>query len=151
AQNGASAWLAVVERWAALLLFPSGTSTGWTPAGFPPLPPADQVLKALAFDANRQIAMSGKLSDYRIVHFASHSFIHAAHPDLSGIVLSLVDRKGREQDGFLRLHEIYNLKLRADLVALSACRTGLGTEVKGEGLLSLTRGFMYAGAQRVIV
>jgi len=131
--------------------FPRLTSTGWEAERIAGLAPADQVFKALAFDANRQVATSGKLSDYRIVHFASHSFIHATHPDLSGIVLSLVDRKGQEQDGFLRLHEIYNLKLRADLVALSACRTGLGKEVKGEGLMSLTRGFMYAGALRVIV
>jgi CHAT domain-containing protein len=97
------------------------------------------------------LATSGKLSDYRIVHFASHSFVNAAHPDLSGIVLSLVDQRGQEQDGFLRLHEIYNLKLPADLVVLGGCRTGLGKEIKGEGLMSLTRGFMYAGAPRVIV
>ena len=66
-------------------------------------------------------------------------------------MLSLLDEKGREQDGFLRLHEIYNLKLPADLVVLSACQTGLGKEVKGEGLIGLTRGFMYAGARRVVV
>src|SRR5262249_1385902 len=131
--------------------FPRLTSTGWEADRIAGLAPADQVFKALAFDANRQIATSGMLSDYRIVHFASHSFIHATHPDLSGIVLSLVDRNGHEPDGFLRLHEIYTLKLRADLVALSACRTGLGKEIKGEGLMSLTRGFMYAGALRVIV
>jgi tetratricopeptide (TPR) repeat protein len=131
--------------------FPRLTSTGWEAERIAGLAPADQVFKALAFDANRQTATSGKLSDYRIIHFASHSFIHAAHPDLSGIVLSLVDRNGQEQDGFLRLHEIYNLKLRADLVTLSACRTGLGKAIKGEGLMSLTRGFMYAGALRVLV
>ncbi|MGH9767725.1 MAG: CHAT domain-containing protein, partial [Blastocatellia bacterium] len=131
--------------------FPRLTSTGWEAEQIAKLAPAGQVFKALAFDANRQMALSGKLSDYRIVHFASHSFIHATHPDLSGIVLSLVDRRGQEQDGFLRLHEIYNLKLPADLVVLSACRTGLGKEIKGEGLMSLTRGFMHAGAPRVIV
>ncbi|HKQ74268.1 MAG TPA: CHAT domain-containing tetratricopeptide repeat protein [Blastocatellia bacterium] len=126
-------------------------STGWEAERIAKMAQSDQVFKALAFDANRQIATSGKLSDYRIIHFASHSYIHGMHPDLSGIVLSLVDRNGEEQDGFLRLHEIYNLKLRADLVTLSACRTGLGKEVKGEGLMSLTRGFMYAGALRVLV
>src|SRR4029077_7941258 len=68
----------------------------------------------------------------------------------SGIVLSLVDERGQAQDGFLRLHEIYNLKLSADLVVLSACQTGLGKEIKGEGLVGLTRGFMYAGAPRVV-
>jgi CHAT domain-containing protein len=65
-------------------------------------------------------------------------------------VLSLVNEKGQPQDGFLRLHEVYNLKLPADLVVLSACETALGKEIKGEGLVSLTRGFMYAGAQRVV-
>jgi CHAT domain-containing protein/tetratricopeptide (TPR) repeat protein len=131
--------------------FPRLTSTQWEAEQIAKLAPADQVFKALSFDANRQLATSGKLSDYRIVHFASHSFINAAHPDLSGIVLSLVDQRGQEQDGFLRLHEIYNLKLPADLVVLGGCRTGLGKEIKGEGLMSLTRGFMYAGAPRVIV
>ncbi len=131
--------------------FPRLTFTGWAAEKIAEMAPADQVFKALSFDASRELAMSGKLSDYRIVHFASHSFIHAAHPDLSGIALSLIDRRGQEQDGFLRLREIYSLKLSADLVTLSGCRTGLGKEIKGEGLMSLTRGFMYAGAPRVIV
>jgi CHAT domain-containing protein len=76
--------------------------------------------------------------------------LNSQHPELSGIVLSLVDEQGRSQDGFLRLHEIYNLKLGADLVVLSACQTALGKEIKGEGLVGLTRGFMYAGAPRVV-
>ena len=61
-----------------------------------------------------------------------------------------MDEHGQPQDGFLRLHEIYNLKLGADLVVLSACQTALGMEIKGEGLIGLTRGFMYAGAPRVV-
>lgn len=113
--------------------------------------PAAQMLKATGFAANREMAMSGVLGNYQIVHFASHGFLHSEHPDLSGIVLSLVDKRGEKTDGFLRLHNIYNLKLSANLVVLSACRTGLGKEVKGEGLMSLARGFMYAGAPRVIV
>jgi CHAT domain-containing protein len=64
-------------------------------------------------------------------------------------MLSLVDEKGKPQDGFLRLHEIFNLKLPADLIVLSACQTALGKEIRGEGLVGLTRGFMYAGASRV--
>jgi CHAT domain-containing protein len=64
-------------------------------------------------------------------------------------VLSLVSRDGQPQDGFLRPHDIYNMRLAADLVVLSACRTALGRDVRGEGLVGLTRGFMYAGAPRV--
>jgi len=66
------------------------------------------------------------------------------------VVLSLVDQQGHPQNGFLRLYDIYNLKLTADLVVLSACQTALGKEIKGEGLVGLTRGFMYAGAPRVV-
>jgi CHAT domain-containing protein/tetratricopeptide (TPR) repeat protein len=106
--------------------------------------------KALDFSANRAVAMDARLGDYRIIHFATHGLINNQHPDLSGIVLSLVDEQGRSQNGFLRLYDIYNLKLNADLVVLSACQTALGKEIKGEGLVGLTRGFMYAGAPRVV-
>ena len=111
---------------------------------------ANRSLKALDFSANRAVAMDARLADYRIVHFATHGLINNQHPDLSGIVLSLVDEQGRTQNGFLRLYDIYNLKLNADLVVLSACQTALGKEIKGEGLVGLTRGFMYAGAPRVV-
>jgi CHAT domain-containing protein len=107
-------------------------------------------LKAVDFQASRTTAMSPELSQYRMVHVATHGLLNSQHPELSGIVLSLVDEQGRSQDGFLRLHEIYNLKLGADLVVLSACQTALGKEIKGEGLVGLTRGFMYAGAPRVV-
>jgi CHAT domain-containing protein len=63
----------------------------------------------------------------------------------------MLDRQGRPLDGFLRAHEVFNLKLGAELVVLSGCRTGLGKEVKGEGLYGMTRGFMYAGSKRVLV
>jgi len=85
------------------------------------------------------------------VHFATHGLLNNERPDLSGIVLSLVDAKGTEQNGFLLANEIYELNLPAELVVLSGCRTGLGKEVKGEGMLNLTRSFMYAGAARVVV
>jgi CHAT domain-containing protein len=107
-------------------------------------------LKALDFAANRATATSADLSRYRIVHFATHGLVNSEHPELSGLVLSLVDERGQPQDGFLRLHEIYNLNVPAELVVLSACRTALGKEIKGEGLIGLTRGFMYAGAARVV-
>ena len=105
---------------------------------------------AVGFDATRSAAMSSDLARYRIVHFAAHATVDNDRPELSGIVLSLLDRKGREEDGFLRLYDIYNLKIPADLVVLSACSTALGKEVAGEGLISLVRGFMYAGTRRVV-
>lgn len=106
--------------------------------------------QVLDFEASRATALSPKLGQYQIVHFSTHSLVNTVHPELSGIVLSLVDRSGQPQDGFLRLHDIYNIKLPADLVVLSACQTALGKSVKGEGLIGLTRGFMYAGAPRVV-
>lgn len=106
---------------------------------------------ALDFDASREAATAEDLSEYRVIHFATHSFLNSVHPELSGIALSMVNRSGEPQDGFLRAHEVFNLKLRAELVALSGCRTGLGREVRGEGVFGLTRGFMYAGARRVLV
>jgi CHAT domain-containing protein len=114
------------------------------------LVPPEQRLKALDFDASRATVASAELERYRIVHFATHAIVDDRHPDLSGIVLSLVDAEGKPQDGFLRALEIYNVKLRAELVVLSACRTALGKDVKGEGLVGLVRGFMYAGAARVV-
>jgi CHAT domain-containing protein len=112
--------------------------------------PADRALSALDFKASRQTAISPDLSRYQIVHFATHGLLNTEHPELSGLVLSLVDERGQPQDGFLRLHEVYSLKLGADLVVLSGCETALGKEMRGEGLIGLTRGFMYAGAPRVV-
>jgi CHAT domain-containing protein len=113
--------------------------------------PRAKNLRAIDFKANRATATGGELSKYRYVHFATHGYIDSEHPDLSAIVLSLVDAEGKPQDGFLRANEIYNLRLPAELVVLSACETGLGKEIKGEGLVGLTQGFMYAGARRVVV
>jgi CHAT domain-containing protein len=115
------------------------------------LVPPDNHKKALDFAANRVTATSPDLGQYRYVHFATHGFLNSQHPELSGIVLSMFDEQGAPQDGFLRAHEVFNLKLNADVVVLSACRTGLGKEIRGEGLVGLTRGFMYAGAPRVVV
>ncbi len=113
------------------------------------LAPAHSTLRALDFSASRATVTSSSLRQYRLVHFATHGILNTVHPELSGLVLSLVDEKGRPQDGFLRLHEIYDLELPAELVVLSACQTGLGKEIRGEGLVGLTRGFMYAGAARL--
>ena len=106
--------------------------------------------KALDFDANRATATSNELSNYRYIHFATHGVVDLERPELSGIVFSMFDKQGNEQDGYLRLYEIYNLNLPAELVVLSACQTGVGKQVRGEGLIALTRGFMHAGAKRVV-
>ena len=105
---------------------------------------------ALRFEASRATVMSPALARYRYVHFATHGIVDLENPDFSGIILSLVDEQGRPQDGYIRLHEIYNLNLPAELVVLSACETGIGKQVRGEGLIALTRGFMYAGAKKVV-
>ncbi len=94
--------------------------------------------------------MSADLVNYRILHFATHGLLDDTHPEFSGLVFSLYDKNGKSQDGFLRLNQIYNLNLNSDLVVLSACQTALGKDVRGEGLIGLTRGFMYAGARRVV-
>jgi CHAT domain-containing protein/Tfp pilus assembly protein PilF len=125
-------------------------STRREAAAISALVPERERMQALDFDASRTTALRPELGEYRIVHFATHGLLNNIHPELSGIVLSLVDKEGQQQDGFLRLQDIYNLKLSAELVVLSACQTGLGKEIKGEGLIGLTRGFMYAGAPRVV-
>jgi CHAT domain-containing protein len=109
-----------------------------------------QTFQALDFTAAKKTISERDLKKFDIIHFATHGYLDTAHPDLSGLVLSLVDSNGEVVDGFLHLHEIYNLDLNASLVVLSACRTALGKEVYGEGLIGLTRGFMYAGASRVV-
>jgi CHAT domain-containing protein len=105
---------------------------------------------ALGSRASLSTATSLELSDYRVLHFATHGFFNTFQPELSGLVLSLFNDRGEEQDGYLTANYIYNLRLNADLVVLSACQTGFGKEIKGEGILGLTRGFMYAGAERVM-
>ncbi len=104
----------------------------------------------LDFAASKTAVFDSGLEQYQIIHFATHGFVNSKHPALSGILLSLVDEQGQAQSGFLQAHELYNLKLPAELVVLSACDTALGKEIRGEGLISLTRGFMYAGASRVV-
>ena len=106
--------------------------------------------KAIDFQASRGTIWQTDFTQYRVIHFATHGFVDYEHPELSGLVFSMVDEKGTPQDGFLRMHDIYNLKLPVDLVVLSACNTGLGRDIKGEGLIGLTRGFMYAGARGVV-
>lgn len=114
------------------------------------LVPADERFVALDFAASRQTVLSGVLAPYRIVHFATHGVLDSQRPELSALVLSRVDADGRPLSGLLGLRDIYDLDLGADLVVLSGCRTALGREVQGEGLVGLTRGFLYAGVPRVV-
>jgi CHAT domain-containing protein len=114
------------------------------------LVPPGQNFTSLGFKANRQTATGAELSKYSFIHFATHGIMDLEHPELSGIAFSMFDEQGRPQDGYVRLHEIYNLNLPAELVVLSACQTGVGKQIKGEGLMALTRGFMYAGAKSIV-
>src|SRR6185295_19281761 len=93
------------------------------------LVPRHNSLEALDFAANKGAATSTDLKQYRIVHFATHGLINSRHAELSGIVLSLVDQDGKPQNGFLRLYDIYNMNLSAELVVLSACQTALGKDI----------------------
>lgn len=109
------------------------------------------VRRFLGFEASRGLVLSGRLAGFQILHFAMHGWIDTEHPELSSLVLSRFTAEGRPRDGRLRMHEIYELDLPADLVVLGGCRTALGREIEGEGLMGLTRGFFYAGARRVLV
>ncbi|MEG4544280.1 CHAT domain-containing protein, partial [Microcoleus sp. Aus8_D2] len=115
------------------------------------LVPTASGVQSLDFAASRATATDRNLANYQIVHFATHGMANSENPELSGILMSMVDDKGNPVNGFLRLTDIFNLKLAANLVVLSACQTGMGQNIKGEGMVGLTRGFMYAGAQRVAV
>lgn len=143
-------------------LAPTARSLGFTRLA--PLPGARREVEAIVetvhpapaevaygFDATKALLLDPKMSQARILHLATHTLVDPLHPELSGVVLSLFDRDGNPLDGFLRLHEIYDLKLGANLVVLSACETGVGAEQRGEGLLSLARGFFHAGASQVVM
>lgn len=113
--------------------------------------PPHQSLVALDAEASREDAIKADLSRYRILHFATHAFIDDEHPELSAIMLSNFDSSGRKTNGLLRSAEIINLDLDNEMVVLSGCRTGLGKNVRGEGLLNLSRSFMLAGTSRILV
>jgi CHAT domain-containing protein len=112
--------------------------------------PTGTTLVAKGFDANRETAMSSELSQYQILHFATHSFVDSEQPESSGIVLTMMDRNGVRMDGLMLLHDIYNLGLSSELTVLSACQTALGKDVNGEGLVGLNHSFLSAGSKSVI-
>ena len=100
-------------------------------------------------DATEDRLKAEPLTDYRIIHFATHGLIDDKKPARSSIILAL-DRDPGE-DGFLQMREIFNLRMNADLVTLSACQTGLGPFIRGEGIEGLSRAFFYAGASSVLI
>jgi CHAT domain-containing protein len=112
--------------------------------------PRGTTMVAKGFDATYETAMSSSVGQYQIVHFATHGFLDSEHPELSGIVLSMVDRNGVEKNGLMPLHDIYNMNLSAELTVLSACQTALGKDVRGEGLVGLTHSFISAGSKSVV-
>lgn len=112
--------------------------------------PRGQGVIAQGFDAGRPAALGERLRQFQVVHFSAHGRVDRENPEMSGIVLSMVNERGGLENGFLQLHDIYNLNLSAELVVVSACDSGLGKDIKGEGLVGLTRGFMYAGARSVV-
>jgi CHAT domain-containing protein/tetratricopeptide (TPR) repeat protein len=120
-------------------------------AGIMRYAPAGAAMLLTGFAANRESALERDLSGYRILHFATHALVDNRHPALSGLFLSTFDEHGHSQTGLLQMQDIYGLRLNADLVVLSACQTGLGEELSGEGVVGLTQGFFYAGSKSVVV
>lgn len=132
---------------------------------FPSLPYSTLEAKAISPLFNNVTLLTGKdatghrlktedLTRYKYLHFATHGFLNEKSPELSGLVLARSEDNFKlfSQDvGFLRSAEIYALSIHADLVVLSACETGLGKEVRGEGILGLQRAFLHAGASTVVV
>ena len=126
--------------------------------------PDAEVTLFLGAEAREENVKSGEPARYRFVHFAAHGVLNEKQPQYSGIVLTVgatrsgstappepAMRQEATEDSLLQVYEIFNLKLTADVVVLSACETGLGREVRGEGMVGLTRAFLYAGAQAVVV
>lgn len=98
-------------------------------------------------EADEHALKSADLENFQYLHIAAHGYFDEQHPARSGVVLT----PGQDDDGVLQAHEVMRLRLNADLVTLSACQTGLGKLLAGEGVLSLSRAFFYAGAQSTVV
>lgn len=130
--------------------FPRLRMSGAEAAAIERLAPAGRVTKLLGFAAEPAAFRRADIDRFSIIHVAAHTLFDNRHPELSGLVLSLVDRQGRPRDGFLRLFDIYEMRLHADLVVLSACETSIGKDMRGEGMLGLARGFLRAGARRIL-
>jgi CHAT domain-containing protein len=114
------------------------------------LVPAERLFVADGFAASRETLLSTNLLDFGILHFATHGLIDPRYPELSALALSQFDEFGTPRDGSIRLYDIYDFQLNARLVVLSACETALGRELRGEGLIGFTQGFLSAGARNLI-
>jgi CHAT domain-containing protein len=114
------------------------------------LVPPSKRIEALGFDATKQRILSGELAHVRRLHFAVHGLPDREHPELSSLALSRYGRDGRPRDGTLHAREIAALHLDADLAVLSACQSGQGTQIAGEGLVGLAHAFLAAGTTRVV-
>jgi CHAT domain-containing protein len=101
-------------------------------------------------EANERKLKSVRLGDYQYIHLATHGFVNEESPELSGLLLAQ-DTTEYDEDNVLYMGELYNLQLNADLVTLSACETGLGKVIQGEGVVGLTRALTYAGARNILV
>ena len=112
--------------------------------------PKGTTMIAKGFDANRETVMSANVGQFQIVHFATHGVLNSEHPELSAIVLTMVDHNGAPTDGLMSLHDIYSLDLSAQLTVLSACQTALGKDIRGEGMVGLNHAFMSAGSKSVV-
>ncbi len=140
----------------------NGFSAGAAALPLPPLPmsrqEADYIAKVAPGRATTLLDFNATLASFEhfavdrfaVIHIAAHTLLDDRHTDLSGLVLSLVDRQGHRRDGFLPLLDIYKLHLQTGLVVLSACETFIGKDLRGEGFLGLARGFLYAGARQVL-
>jgi CHAT domain-containing protein len=112
--------------------------------------PSDEVRVYLQQEATEENVKDNRLvHSAKWIHFAAHGIFDPEKPEYSGLVLA--QTPSSSEDGFLQVFEIFNLEMNADLVVLSACQTGLGTEVTGEGLVGLTRAFLYAGTTSIVV
>jgi CHAT domain-containing protein len=146
----ATSWKNPVPRGLPLARLPFSREEALRVAG---AAPPGTALTALGFDASRATLMSDDIGLYQYVHLATHYLIDEAHPEQSGLVLSLINRQGWPDNGMIRLDDLYAglPRLSCDMVAVSACSSALGKDERGEGLINLSRAFFYAGSPRVLV
>lgn len=111
---------------------------------------ADRVKEFLGFAATPAAAMRLDWRNYSIADFAAHAIVNPAHPELSGIVLSMVNRDSTRENGVLWLNDIYRTPMPVSLVVLSGCGTAGGKAIPGEGISGLAQAFLSSGASGVV-